>query len=266
MNFSGDLKVINILAGVMGNSSTHPCYACTVHKKDLCTTSGQPRTLGSIKHFTEQWLASGGKEKNAKDYFNCINRPLLFGNDCTKVLDVCPPPSLHLLLGLMNSAYDNLAKTSPTVAEAWARAANVTRHAQFGFVGRHCRALLAKQDVLNEAGLEEFALMIQNLALVIEKCFGMDLVDGYPQAINEFCDSWIALELPVTPKFHIMKFHVAEFCASANKGLGQFSEQTIEAIHQNFTKTWMNYKLPETHKDYEKNILKAVVEYNSSHI
>lgn len=250
----------------MGNSSTHPCAYCTVNKKDLSTSAGESRTLGSIRQLAHKWLASGGKDKHAKEFFNCVNIPLLSGDDNTKVLDVCPPPSLHLFLGLMNCIYDNIAKKNPSVAESWAKAANSTRHAQFGFAGRHCRALLSKHLILHEAGFKEYSLMMQYLDSVVEKCFGMELIDGYRQSIDDFCESWSALKLPETPKFHIMKFHVAEFCFAVNEGLGRYSEQTIEAIHHDFAKTWMNHKVPETHKHYQQNILKAVVTYNSSHI
>lgn len=250
----------------MGNSATHPCAYCTVHKNDLGTTAGESRSLGLIKHFAERWMASGGNDKEAKDFFNCVHRPLFYGDNCTKVLDVCPPPSLHLFLGLMNSAYENIAKNHPTVAESWAKAANATRHAQFGFAGRHCRALLSKRKVLSDAGLTEYALIIQNLASVMEKCFGIELKDGYHQSVEEFCESWTASKFPITPKFHIMKFHVAEFCGNSNHGLGRYSEQTTEAIHHDFEKTWMNYKVPESHNNYQQNLLKAVTAYNSSHI
>lgn len=251
------------MTGITANSSTYPCAYCTAIKSNLGTDVGVSRTLGSISEWYGRWLASGGNEKDAKLFFNCINKPLFCGDDNTKVLQVCPPPSLHLILGLTNSAYDVIAKHHQNAAELWAKSVNATRHAQFGFAGRHCRALLSKHGVLMEAGLTEYADCMEKLLSVVQKCFGFNLEDGYRNVIQEFCSSWTTLNLPVTPKFHILKYHVSEFCDDVQSGLGRYSEQTVEAIHQDFSNTW---KVPESHANYQESLLKAVVVYNSSHI
>ena len=61
-------------------------------------------------------------------------------------------------------------------------------------------------------------------------------------------------------------FHVPEFCQNEMKGLAKHTEQTIESMHHDFQQTWLNYKVPETHKQYERKLLDAVVAYNSGHI
>lgn len=106
-------------------------------------------------------MASGGKEKDVKEFYNCVHMPLFSGNDDAKALDICSTPSLYVFLGLMNCAYDIIAKGYPSAAESWAKVANSTRHAQFGFAGRHCRALLSKRNILHEVG--------QYLDSVVEK-------------------------------------------------------------------------------------------------
>lgn len=84
----------------MSNSSTFPCAFCTVQKKDLGEKKGALRTIGSVKENSTSWIAAGSKKTNARHYFNCVHAPLIHGDDQTLILDVCPPPSLHLLLGM----------------------------------------------------------------------------------------------------------------------------------------------------------------------
>ena len=49
-----------------------------------------------------EWQAAGGDHKKAKLYDNVIHEPVLDdGCDDMEVLDVLPPPELHLLLGVV---------------------------------------------------------------------------------------------------------------------------------------------------------------------
>ena len=263
--FSGDLKVINVLAGVMANSSSHPCAYCTVHKNSLGTARGAARTIGSVKKYADLWLAAGGKEKDAKQFFNCVHHPVLCGTESKKIVHGCPPPSLHLLLGLSNAIYDHVATENSKAAEAWAAAANALRHAQFGFTGRCCRNLVAKRAALKNAGLFSHFSLLENLQDVLDKCFSTDLKQGYQASIDKFCNSWVLANLPITPKLHILKYHVGEYCEHTGEGLARSSEQTIEAVHSDFAAAWENYKVPENHDKYPIKLLNAVVAYNSSH-
>lgn len=81
-----------------------------------------------------------------------------------------PPPCLHIILGLANSTYDVIAEHHPNAAELWAKSVNATRHGQFGFAGRHCRALISKHGVLMEAGLTKYAYCMEKLLFLLEFC------------------------------------------------------------------------------------------------
>lgn len=91
-------------------------------------------------------------------------------------------------------------------------------------------------------------------------------LDYYSKAIQTFCDRWAAAGLPITPKLHILKFYVSEFCEVLQEGLANYSEQTTEAIHKDFDNIWQNYKRPENHEHYASKLVSAVVAYISDHI
>ena len=45
---ASDLKLINIILGLQGHSSSHPCPYCEVHKNNMAG-NGKKRTLGGIR-------------------------------------------------------------------------------------------------------------------------------------------------------------------------------------------------------------------------
>ena len=95
-----DLKLTNILLGLQAHSAKHPCYVCEGYSPWGLPLV--PRTLGSIKRHVEAFRKAGSKISKAKDHKNCVNMPLLSGNDTDLTIDLVPLPELHLLLGISN--------------------------------------------------------------------------------------------------------------------------------------------------------------------
>ena len=68
------------------------------------------------------------------------------------------------------------------------------------------------------------------------------------------------------PKVHTVFFHEHEFCDRHQTGLGIFSEQASEAVHSNFSVTWKRYKVSDIHSEYPSQLMRAVNDYNTSHL
>lgn len=87
----------------MPHSSSHPCSWCNIKNSNL-NEIGQPRSYINIKEQFNLWNASGSQISKAKFYENCTNLPVVLASDPNqKVLDIIPPPELHLLLGTFNT-------------------------------------------------------------------------------------------------------------------------------------------------------------------
>ncbi len=71
---------------------------------------GHMRTLKSLQDAFQAWTESGLDRKDAKHYGNVIHPPLLTGHPDQLVLDVLPPPELHLLLGAVNTLFTGKLK------------------------------------------------------------------------------------------------------------------------------------------------------------
>ena len=93
-----DLKLQNILLGIQSGSCTHPCGYCESPRP--FDTAGLVRTLGRLREMAEKFKQSGSKKKDAKDYCNVIDEPILKGEDDVQILELLTIPELHLLIGI----------------------------------------------------------------------------------------------------------------------------------------------------------------------
>lgn len=127
-----DLKLANIILGLMSHSSNHPCSWCDVSKAKL-HTKGEPRTLESLTSAFWNWYQVGnGDIKQAKNFGNVVHLPILKGNPNDRVIDVLPPPELHLLLGPFNTIFKAIYMDWPGAITCWARKCHVERKALHG--------------------------------------------------------------------------------------------------------------------------------------
>lgn len=94
----------------------------------------------------------------------------------------------------------------------------------------------------------------------------MDLAPDYQDAIRAFSESWIQQNLPGTSKFHILRFHVPQFCEETGHSLGIYNEQASESVHSDYNVTWDRYKAVKTSSVYQESVFRAVVDYNSGHL
>ena len=263
---ASDLKLLNILLGLMSHSSLHPCCWCDSDKYHL-HEKGNQRTLGSLNDLYRNFRDAYVSKDKAKDYGNVVNEPLVKGDDNTPVIHVIPPPELHLMLGPVNHMYDELSKIW-LESERWLAACNVKKTDYHGgqFEGNDCRTLLNNVRTLEELcppQFSQFVATFDKFNEVVRSCYGSELLYNYDVTISEFKDEFMKLDISVTPKVHAVFFHIEEFCSLTKMGLGPWSEQASESVHQEFTKCWNRYKVKDTdHPLYGQKLLEAVQMFN----
>ena len=146
-----DLKLINIICGIQSCSSKHPCPYCLAESHNLFSSEFPKRSVKSISDSSHAFKRAGSVAKDSKMYGNCINLPLLPG--CTEefILDVCAPPQLHMLQGIVKHVYDNIYKEWPGVAH-WLAEINIKQKNYHNgtFVGNDCMLMLKKLDKLQQ--------------------------------------------------------------------------------------------------------------------
>lgn len=265
-----DLKLANIVLGLMAHGSLHPCSWCDVAKSDLVST-GNLRTIQNITSKYLDWCHHGENMSTAKFYGNCVHPPIVsHTNNEVKIIDIVPPPELHLLLGPMNTLFNSLQKQWPQAIE-WAAACHAERDALHGgsFNGNNCKKLLRGIDKLEELCPIEYKPYIETFNAfkqVVGACYGNILDPEYKQKISNFKNAYVALGISVTPKVHAVFYHIEDFCEPRACGLGQWSEQASESVHADFKSTWSKYKVMEGHPRFADQLLRAVREYNARHV
>ena len=53
----------------------------------------------------EAWSEASGNNKDAKNHGNVVHLPILSVKADTLIIDLIPPPELHLLLGAVNTLF-----------------------------------------------------------------------------------------------------------------------------------------------------------------
>ena len=75
--------------------------------------------------------------------------------------------------------------------------------------------------------------------------------------------------LSLTPKIHIIMEHIADYCHEFGVSLGQFSDQTIEAVHQVVNQRFLNLKYYIKFTDSDKQgekLFNCIMQINSFNI
>ena len=278
--FTGDLKLLNEVYGLMEAGSNHPCIYCTSLKQEL--EAGPPRTIGSLRSDFNKWSTAGGKKSKCKEYNNVKNNPLFksLPNE-TPILKITPPPSLHIMLGVFNHIWKGIENTSDhhmEICHEFAMRYNCVRESYWGktFEGNECVKLLNKIDsedvspLLNLPGTKTYIKALQKFNSLRKLAFGTKLESGWKISLNEFACVYKSIPNITKPlKIHILLAHCAEFIEKYgnNKGLGFYSEQTGETIHKKFEPIFNKYKIKNIHSEnYGLHLEKAVVEFGSEHI
>ena len=119
-----------------------------------------------------------------------------------------------------------------------------------------------------------FGSVFRSLKEVVDKCFGMELVNGYEDAIHQFSLDFRKLDRDPTVKVHILEAHIIPFLERQKdfgfegKGLGYWAEQASESVHYDWKHLWVDRKYIREldHPDYSSQLKKCGDTYNSRHI
>lgn len=261
----------------MSSSPRHPCPWC-FSRKDNLKIHGTERLIEDCIKYQRQWVDAGSSRLNAKKFFNSIHSPIVEIPSNKSILDVIPPPELHLLIGVVNTIINKMTEIWKEEMEEWVRHCNVQREFVHGgwteFEGNSCKTLIKNVDYLraianrNEQNADclLFVGALQSFNKVVDDCFGVQLKETFETSIDKFKKNYLNLNITVTPKMHVVFHHVKDFCKKHGTGLGFFSEQAVESVHSDFEKYWTEYKVFKEHDNYAGKLWKNVVSYNSHHI
>ena len=244
------------------------------------------RTLGSIRKQARQYKeqCQKGKKPRPLDFFNSIEEPLFKDlGDEVQILDLIPPPELHLMLGVTSKIYEEVLLRlerdgeDRQRVEHWAAARNIVREEYRGgaLEGNKCRALLKSACDLGRqlpTKYKVFAVALAHFNKVVTACFGKELQQedetqkGWEDVIRGFHEVYLACNISITPKVHAVLVHVPQWCAKFKRGLGYASEQASEAVHHDFKTRWGHYKVNSQNPNYGDHLLRCVVSYNGLHV
>ena len=86
------------------------------------------------------------------------------------------------------------------------------------------------------------------------------------QALRDYASEVLNVNVSVPWKMHILGLHVEQWLNKHPTGLGEYAEQTGEAAHKDFLKTWKRFKVRESHRTHAARLREAVVRYSSKRL
>ena len=125
-------------------------------------------------------------------------------------------------------------------------------------------------DIFAQAA--KFIKTFRSFFEVVKGCFGQEVLKSFRNDLKTFKDDYLALNISITPKVHILIEHVETFLdmkaslSGVSKGLGFYSEQSVESIHSDWKHFWEKYKVPDEHPKYLDQLKLAVIAYNAKHL
>lgn len=123
---ASDLKVLNIIIGISAHGGKHTCLYCN----GTINAPGNLRTVGELKSSLERYQDSGSNPRNMKEFDNVIYPCLLDEDDEKSILEIIPPPELHILMKIVTTLVSILREEE--TLKSWIKSKGVHWHGYNG--------------------------------------------------------------------------------------------------------------------------------------
>ena len=284
----GDLKLYNIILGLMECGSRHGCYICKGKKgPDGIWVAGEYRSIENILSDHTLWQSESGLKKDMKNYFNAIREPIvkasnakLLENDHseTKTLLLTPIPPLHVIrLGPVNKIWKGLSqKTSMDDIESLLGLVRKDMQKK-EFQGPQCVKILNNLDLLRlylPEDLHSYVDALESIKIIYKIATAKEVDPDHRNIIEKFEEQWKVLmdehgeTMPL--KVHIIVHHLSDYFDEAGKTLRTTSDQFVEAAHhkvKHFIDSHPNYNhIDKSTDEYGQAALAGVTHFNSNNL
>ena len=182
----------------------HDARALAMHERKLSSN----RFKAGLDHY-EAWTESGSDLADAKRYKICVHSPLLRPpHESDLIVDLIPPPELHLFLGTFNHLFHEMKKIWPN-AEQWPQKLGIRVSGYHGgqFSGGDCMKLMKNVDCLAQMCplfVLPFVSAFRSFQKVVLSCFSTNLSASFRADIEAFRKDYTSLRISITPKVHII--------------------------------------------------------------
>ena len=135
--------------------------------------------------------------------------------------------------------------------EDWLKASGVSRVPYHGGAlnGNSCKRLLENVDKLQNTApliILPYVRALRDFRKVVKSCFSINLHESFETDILAFKESFMDLEISITPKVHAVLFHVPDFCRQGAQGLAYFQSRPQNLCTINFKKHGTSIKFQKS--------------------
>ena len=244
-----DLKLYNIILGLMECGSRHGCYICKGLKNSVgIWEKAALRHLEDLIEDFTHWEEESGLREKLKEYHNVQHVPLLqtptaklLDNDHsdTLTLTLTPPPPLHVIkLGPVNHLWKGLSKHYDMTHIEKMLYLTKSDKQKKAFQGPECDIILKNLDFLQGClpqRLHTFVEALRQVAIVYQISTATSVVSNHREILQNFKHTWITLMedfgLTMPLKVHIIVDHLSDYFELEGSTLRHTNDQFIEVCH-----------------------------------
>lgn len=225
-------------------------------RNNLSTFVGTDRTIGNIAKNYEMWCVNERKVKTTAvtmKYKCCTNLPIFEINQTKKIIDICVPPQLHLMLGVTNRIYKDLEAKHPTITEIFIAKIGLSKMKQFGFNGKACRKIMKNFVCLYNLFENDNSNDQLGGKKLSSDCDFSDNSDEQESEASEDSASATMRSHSSYVKYneypHVLAFKELSTLVEVCFGM-EFQPEKVEVSVRNFEAAWTNLGLKNTTKSH----------------
>jgi hypothetical protein len=284
-----DLKLNNIILGLMQCSARYGCCYCKGKKgDDGVWTHGPERTLESLVEDQKLWEDNSGIRAELKEYYNVEHKPLLHASNnqllsnnfsTTSTLVLLPPPGLHtILLGPVNHLWKALGKQIDlTPFEILFKLVKNDRQKK-EFQGPQCKKVLRNlnnlKNYLDDEKLHIFVDAFESIAEIYKLSHATSVDINHREKIMKLEITWKLImrhyKITMPLKIHIIIHHLSDYFERTSKTLRNVTDQVVESSHhkvRQFFDLHPNYNhIEKESKEAGEAILAGIIHFNSNNL
>ena len=275
-----DLKVVNVMCGLANHSSKHCCFLCTKkitesEKWDRYKADGV--VLRTEEHWKNCFEAVDLGTPHCDNWSVNSRMPNEIFAKNTHLRIAVPP--FHCFSGAVNTIFaeevkkDEKRNKANKLTEWWKVVSGAKAEMYYDgiFNGNGCSLLVSAYKEIEakfpyvskkDPGLRDLVNHLKAIKMLQQNVFcttaqhkkvnnGVFDIEAVKRSIRYYAQTLRDYGRAMTPKQHMIVFHVLPFCELTSRCIGDFSEQDIESLHSKFKVMWERYR----RADIKKNCL-----------
>ena len=250
-----DLKLTAIIMGIQSCTSLYACSfceGCKYDENDKKTNQrgywrpGPMRTIGNMTLNNDEYVEAGENKKNAKNFKNCIWKPMKLseGSEDIPIIFKFPPDPLHVnFLGPINDCIEKMESLYTEEMNTFMKKHSISKSGTGPggqLNGPSIKIILRETSLIELESMlpeeaEHFVSYMRSIRELHRICLAEDLDQDFPSIIQNVQENFDYLfqnfSLNMTLKVHVILHHYSYYFTNTGKTFKDTNGEFVESLH-----------------------------------